>query len=304
MTGARNDAPPPEAAVRRPSEGERDPRALRRAETRLRILSAMVLVPAVLVSTFLGEIPFLLVVLLAAALVLTEWLRMIGAGARASVHLAGHAGLCLVAIAAQTLSLAAAVAAVAFASLLCTLAARRVRVPVRARWVAVGALYVGLALAALVALRRGSDGFGAVLFVLLVAWASDTAAYFVGRRLGGPKLWPRVSPAKTWSGAIGGLLAGVFLGAGVAALLGVPLSPAAILAAALVALAAQAGDLLESAAKRRFSIKDAGTLIPGHGGVMDRVDGVMAAGLAGLGLGVLMSVETPAAGLLSFMGRG
>ncbi len=171
------------------------------------------------------------------------------------------------------------------------------------RWVGSGVFYAGLAIIALISLRKGVDGFGAVMFVFLIAWTADTAAFFVGRKVGGPKLWRRVSPSKTWSGAIGGVLAGAACGALVLSALEAPLSASGFVAAALVAMASVGGDLLESAAKRRFSIKDAGTLIPGHGGVMDRVDGLIAAAVVTMLIGSLAAEQTPAGGLLWLMGR-
>lgn len=141
-----------------------------------------------------------------------------------------------------------------------------------------GVLYVGLGYVALLVLRAGPGGFADVVFVLLVIWASDVGAYLAGRIIGGPKLWPAVSPGKTWAGAVGGL------GAGMAAALLVAhlASPGsaglrtAVIAASL-AIAGQAGDLAESALKRHFGRKDSGHLIPGHGGLLDRVDGLLAA---------------------------
>ena len=128
------------------------------------------------------------------------------------------------------------------------------------------------------ALLRDSDkpGFLAVLFLFAVVWATDILAYFVGRALGGPKLAPAISPGKTWSGAIGGAVGGVGAGILLAALAGAGLSFAIFTTAVI----SQAGDLFESWVKRRKGLKDSGTIIPGHGGVMDRVDGLVAAAFA------------------------
>lgn len=117
-----------------------------------------------------------------------------------------------------------------------------------------------------------------MLFLLAVVWASDIGAYAAGRLLGGPKLAPAVSPSKTWSGAAGGLVAALLAGFGVAAWQGaLPPGPPALLAAVLLGIASQAGDLLESWIKRRCQVKDSSGLIPGHGGLLDRVDGLLAA---------------------------
>ena len=143
-------------------------------------------------------------------------------------------------------------------------------------WTSAGLVYVGLPAAALLWLR-GQDRETA-FWVLLVVWATDIAAYAVGRAIGGWRLLPKVSPNKTWAGAIGGIVAAALAGWIVAA--GFALSVDPILVAglsALLALAAQGGDLFESAVKRHFGAKDAGKLIPGHGGLLDRIDGLMAA---------------------------
>lgn len=156
------------------------------------------------------------------------------------------------------------------------------------RWAALGAgvPYVGAAAAALLWLRsHPAGGRRAVLFVLLVVWASDIGAYLVGRAVGGPRLAPAISPGKTWSGAVGGLLAAALAGAAMGAGGAWGL---AVAAALLLALAAQSGDLLESAIKRGFGVKDSGRLIPGHGGLFDRLDGLLAAAPVAAGLAMLV----------------
>lgn len=144
-----------------------------------------------------------------------------------------------------------------------------------------GVPYVGLGAAALLWLRAGpGSGPRAVLFVILVVWASDIGAYAVGRLIGGPLLAPGISPGKTWAGAIGGLSAAAAVGfAG--------LHPASALVAAGLGIAAQAGDLMESAMKRGFGVKDSGWLIPGHGGLLDRFDGLLTAAPAAAALALL-----------------
>jgi phosphatidate cytidylyltransferase len=148
-------------------------------------------------------------------------------------------------------------------------------------WRPIGVAYASVLGAGLLLIRLAPDGLIAVLLILAVVWATDTGAYVAGRLIGGAKLWPAISPAKTWSGAAGGLAAGVIAGLVVSAYLGhVPGVALAIVVAGL-SLAAQAGDLFESWVKRRFGAKDASQLVPGHGGLMDRVDGlVFATGFA------------------------
>jgi phosphatidate cytidylyltransferase len=152
-----------------------------------------------------------------------------------------------------------------------------------AAWRLAGAAAVLIAALALLWLRDlPLIGRRDVLFLLLVVWASDIGAYAAGRILGGPKLAPAISPAKTWAGAGGGLVAAALAGLGVGAG-----DAGALLAALLLGLAAQAGDLLESAVKRRAGVKDSGSLIPGHGGLLDRLDGVLAAAPVAAGLALL-----------------
>ncbi|MEM6745061.1 MAG: phosphatidate cytidylyltransferase [Pseudomonadota bacterium] len=143
-----------------------------------------------------------------------------------------------------------------------------------------GAAYVALASAALVGLRDDDlYGAAAVVWVALTVVATDVGGYFAGRLAGGPKLWPAVSPGKTWSGLIGGMALAAAVGAGFSAATTGTIAHEVALVSAVMAVVAQGGDLGESALKRRCGVKDSSTLIPGHGGVLDRMDGLLAAGL-------------------------
>ena len=146
-------------------------------------------------------------------------------------------------------------------------------------WLGFGVLYIGLAGIALLVLRHDAEaGRDNVVFLILVIWASDISAYLAGRSLGGPKLAPRISPNKTWAGSLAGLAGAVAVGVLVALVIGVgaPLWQVALVAA-LLGLATQSGDMFESWIKRRFGVKDSSDLLPGHGGLLDRLDGVLAA---------------------------
>ncbi len=146
------------------------------------------------------------------------------------------------------------------------------------RFLGLGTIYVMIAALSLIWLRdRPGFGWDNVLFLLLVVWATDIGAYIVGRRIGGRKLWPRVSPGKTWSGAFGGTIFSVVIGLIVAALASRAPVYGAIPAALVISVVAQLGDLMESAFKRWLSVKDSGRTIPGHGGLFDRLDGILAA---------------------------
>jgi phosphatidate cytidylyltransferase len=163
---------------------------------------------------------------------------------------------------------------------------------------AAGVLYVGLPALALVWLRAAEPyGLQAVLFILTIVWTTDTLAYFGGRAIGGAKLMPSVSPNKTWAGLASGVAGSACTGAIFAAILGAPW-PALAGTAAMLALVAQAGDLAESALKRRFGVKDASGLIPGHGGMLDRVDGIVFAAVAAAIVGLLVNAQVPARALL------
>jgi phosphatidate cytidylyltransferase len=170
----------------------------------------------------------------------------------------------------------------------------------RWRWLIAGIGYAGALLLAPLLLRADqTHGFLAIVLLFGIVWTTDVAAYFAGRAIGGPKLMPAVSPKKTWSGAVAGTLAAMIVAVVVAGCFG-PFKLAAIaIVALLLSVVSQLGDLLESWVKRRFGAKDAGRLIPGHGGVMDRLDGFWAAALAACLLGLLRGgFDAPARGLL------
>ena len=137
----------------------------------------------------------------------------------------------------------------------------------------IGLLYAGLPVAGLIFLRGQPDGIAWTLWTLAIVWATDIGAYFCGRAIGGPKLAPRLSPNKTWAGLFGGMAGATIVGAAIVALTGLP--AACFLLAPAMAVLAQAGDLFESWLKRRAGVKDSGRLLPGHGGALDRLDGVV-----------------------------
>ena len=238
----------------------------------MRVAAALVLAPLAITIAYAGGWWWALLVTLAAIGLFVEWLMVTCAERNVAVTVSG-----IVALVLATPFLAVDRIEAALVVLGLGLIAVAVRASPPRIWVIAGYLYAAAAQLASVAVRLDqTQGFSALILVLLVVWATDSGGYFAGRGIGGPKLWPRVSPKKTWAGAIGGFVASLAVATGFAALgLGKAL-PLLILAAAL-SIAAQFGDLFESAVKRRFGVKDSSHIIPGHGGVMDRLDGFVAA---------------------------
>lgn len=243
----------------------------------LRLGSALVMVPLALLLVGFGGTAYTLGVVAIAMLCLFEWNRIAARSAYKAIDLALALGLAAALLAfghgAPVAGLALGAATIGLA-LFAALAGRT------SYWLALGGLVIGLACLALLVLRQGEAGRLAVLVLVAVVWATDIAAYLVGRTLGGPKLWPAISPKKTWSGAVGGLLVGVGAGLGSLALAGVAIGAVTVTVVLVLGLATQVGDWLESAFKRAFAVKDTGTLIPGHGGALDRLDGLLAAAIA------------------------
>lgn len=268
----------------------------RGSELALRVCSALVLVPLALATAYLGDWPFAVFWGVAAMGVLWEWTSLVAGTDRRFVLMTGAASLALaLALVVSGLPLAAVIVLA-----ISTLAAASLAPAERRLWIAGGIPYAGaLGLAPIVLRSDGEDGFLAVIFLFAVVWTTDIAAYFIGRAAGGPKLLPQVSPNKTWSGAIGGTLAAVV----VALALAKTAAFAGLFAIAMLAIVlsvfAQAGDVFESFLKRRFGAKDSGHLIPGHGGLMDRLDGFVTASVVAALIGLARGgFEAPGRGLL------
>ena len=270
----------------------------------LRVASAAVLGPLVLVFAYYGGWPFFLLCAAAAAGILWEWTRLVADSADARILLPGFAALlfALVLTGIDEPGGAAAMIVIGAALAAAMMAAWPRRYPARNPlvWGSCGIVYAGIVFLGPALMRRDAAwGFVAVLFVALTVWATDIFAYAVGRAFGGPLLWPRVSPNKTWAGAIGGVVGGVAAGTLVAYASGVDKLVTVGIVALLLSVLTQAGDLFESAVKRRFGAKDAGSLIPGHGGLMDRLDGFLFAAFVALLIGILrQGPDAPAQGLL------
>ena len=245
-----------------------------------RVAAAVTMGVVTLAAAWTGGFVFMAFWWAASAIVLWEWQRLLGPDRIAARTAAGAIALAAAASFAQEslFSLREATVLSLTALILGGAVTGWIGRPGSKGWAAAGILYAG-ALVVSLGLLRASPNYGlvAVLWLFAVVWGSDIAAYFAGRMIGGPRLWPSVSPGKTWSGAVAGALGG--------ALLGLMLAPWASRASALfwlglaAAIASQLGDLAESALKRRFKVKDASRLIPGHGGLMDRLDAFIAAPL-------------------------
>jgi phosphatidate cytidylyltransferase len=243
-----------------------------------RFASAIVLGAIAVVGAWLGGMATAILVAAAAALVHLEWTGITEGSQRASpVNTAVIAAVMLIA-GVGYVGIAGAVALVAAGVAIAT-----------GPWRAAGVAYASVFGLSLLILRAADDGLAAIAFLFAAVWATDIGAYFTGRAIGGPKLWPAVSPKKTWAGAIGGVVSAILAGLATAAVANVPLVPILVVVIVALSIAGQCGDLFESFVKRRFGAKDAGTIIPGHGGMMDRVDGLVFAGAVAVSLGFLQS---------------
>ena len=261
----------PAAAEAAPAAAETAPESASR-NLLMRILVAVVLIPLAVAIAYFGGWLWIALVTAAAIGLFVEWLAVVGLAGAVALAIRGGVALALggICFAVGRIDAALIVLTIGLVAVVST-------APDRRSWAAAGFCYAAAAEIASVLLRLDPVmGFAALMFVLVIVWVTDSGGYFAGRGIGGPKLWPRVSPKKTWAGAVGGFVASLAVGYGFAVFdLGrtVPL----LLAAAVLSVASQLGDLLESAVKRRFGVKDSSHIIPGHGGLMDRLDGFVAA---------------------------
>jgi phosphatidate cytidylyltransferase len=249
----------------------------------LRVCSAVVLAPLALLTAYFGGLPFSVFWGAAAVAVLWEWTTLVGGRNHRMMFSACGSALAIAALVdwlGRPITAVLIVGLGAFAAAIFVPGAQR-------RWVTAGIGYAGVMLMAPMILRADPEfGFLAMLLLFAVVWSTDIFGYLAGRAIGGPKLAPAISPNKTWAGAVAGT-AGAIIVAVLGAYAFGTFTLAIIAALALVlSVVAQLGDILESWVKRRFGAKDAGHLIPGHGGVMDRLDGFWAAALTGALIGL------------------
>jgi phosphatidate cytidylyltransferase len=256
------------------SEGRATPAVAGEQATRnlgMRVAAALVLAPLAIAVAYAGGWLWAALVTLTAIGLYVEWLMVVGARTPRLVT-AGAAALAMAGLllAAGRIEASILVLVVGLAGVMVVSSERRL-------WTATGFGYAAAAEVASVLVRHDqAHGFVALILILLVVWVTDIGGYFAGRGIGGPKLWPRVSPKKTWAGAIGGFAASLAVAAGFAAI-GLGKTGPMLLLGAVLSIASQLGDLFESAVKRRFGVKDSSHIIPGHGGLLDRLDGFVAA---------------------------
>jgi len=268
-----------------------------KSELMKRIVSALVLAPFGIGLAWYGGWPMAVASTLLGVVILWEW-NHVTRDNRLDVLFAGGAALVLVAggLAAAGLKIAAlGLFAGALVTVLITL-----RDDVSTSWLARGLAYALALVVPVIVLRdSATSGVAALIFLLFVVWTTDVFAFFTGRAIGGPKLWPAISPKKTWAGFAGGIAGGVGAGSFMAFMFSVNLSWQVVLIAAVLSLMAHCGDLFESWVKRCFHQKDSGQLIPGHGGAMDRFDGLIFAATTAMLIGLSRGgVSDVAGGLL------
>jgi phosphatidate cytidylyltransferase len=266
----------------------------------LRAASALGLATIAFAAAWAGVLPFAALVLVVALLMSWEWSGVVrGEGVDVSLIVHGLSAVAAVALAAFGFA-ALGVAALVIGTII-VLALEFGARPILS---ATGVLYAGLPAVALIWLRSDEPaGFMAVLFIVLVVAATDTLAFVAGRLLGGPRLAPAISPNKTWSGLIGGLAGAAGTAALFASAISAPI-PALAVTGLVMGVIAQIGDLAESAMKRAFHIKDVSQLLPGHGGFMDRMDGLVPVAVALAFAALFLDPQAPAEALLAGFARG
>lgn len=241
--------------------------ARRRSDLATRAIAGLAMIVIALLALYLGGVVFWLLASAAALLMAAEWAGLMRASRFAIVASLIALGFALV-VASPLVDGAGEAALALLVALAIGIAAMG-----RSMRLGAGLLYAGLPTFALLLLRAGPQGLAMTLWTLAIVWATDIGAYFSGRAIGGPKLAPALSPNKTWAGLGGGVVAALIVGAIITLVFHLP-RPLLVLGAPLAVLA-QIGDLFESWLKRRAGVKDSGRLLPGHGGALDRLDGVV-----------------------------
>jgi phosphatidate cytidylyltransferase len=246
-----------------------------------RFLSAAILAPIALALVWLGGWYFTGLILLAGVLMVREWDRLCGGNGRGL-----HVWLLSAAVVAVSIFSATGqwnlLGPAAVVGVLLAFVANRKDQP---KWTALGGLYILLPMIALLWIRNDLQwGLVTIVWMLVVVWATDTGAYFAGKSIGGPKMAPRISPNKTWAGLVGGVVAAAFFSVLTGKIAGAGSLQNLALFGGLAAVVGQLGDVCESSVKRHFGVKDSGDIIPGHGGLFDRLDSLLIVALVIAGL--------------------
>jgi phosphatidate cytidylyltransferase len=261
------------------------------SELALRFYSALILVTLSFACTYAGPKTFAGLIILFAALMSWEWGRVVRGRGIDSILLLQVAAIAIAGLLALKCCLVPATGAIVGATGAAFWLHSRAALATDPWWSAAGVYYAGLPSIVLIAIRQDpSYGFYAILYLFLVVWSADTGAFFTGRLIGGPKLAPSISPNKTWSGLIGGAVSACCAGSLFAYWLGETSVPALAAISTGLGFLALAGDLVESFLKRVFGVKNSSGLIPGHGGVLDRLDGLV---FAAIGAGLIAVAVDP-----------
>ena len=256
-----------------------------------RVVAAVILIPIALSAVYVGGWMFSLLAAVAVILMASEWEQATG-GARAGRHTYLTAGAGLTALTAVSFGqLDFALLIVVFGAVAGFVLPRHGGV--HSRWPSIGVITIAVPAVSLVWLREADSGMTVIVWLLLVLWATDSGAYFVGRLIGGARLAPRISPGKTWAGFFGGTTSGALVGLATSIAVQDVSIIRTVLASVFVSLAGQGGDLAISAVKRRFGVKDMGTIIPGHGGVLDRLDSLLFGAIAVSALALVFEGTVP-----------
>jgi phosphatidate cytidylyltransferase len=260
-----------------------------------RLASGVVLAVGAMTLTWAGLWPFTVLVIAVALIIAWEWGGIVREASVDTIFVVSALAICVAAVLTACGTPGLGLITLVVGSILAAL----LGFGDRGHLSSLGVLYAGLPAISLIWLRSSPQwGFIAVLFLLLLVWATDTGAYAAGRGLGGPRLAPRWSPNKTWTGLAGGVASAMLLAAALGYMAETGSIGRMVIGAGVLAVVAQAGDIAESALKRQHGIKDASTLIPGHGGFMDRVDGLVFSATFAAMFGLLVNVHDPARALL------
>ena len=249
-------------------------RAFSNSNFHQRVISALLMAPIVLFSVYWGGWLYACVITVIVILGLREWLRLADPLLRRSTYFFALASLLLIMALGAWFSPAFGVMIGTLLVLVLFFLAARDQ-EARSGWIALGIPYMAGSGLALLYLRGVAGGMGLVFYLLAVVWGTDIGGYIAGRMIGGPKLVPAISPGKTWAGLFGGMALAALCGYGVSAAFGAQRPAVALGLALILSVVSQLGDLFESYAKRRSGVKESGSLIPGHGGILDRIDGLV-----------------------------